>query len=134
MRPTIQPVILVQQPVVPALGSAVPVSAPSFQDNPIVDHLGKQFEHPPPDQGHPKRIRTESAAIQRLHSGKGVASPFPSKRAELPKGIQEGSEAAQMAELDDEWELVDSRDVTSRMAAAMAEADALEPTYEEAQS
>ena len=36
-----------------------------------------------------------------------------------------------MAELDDEWE---SGDVASGMAAAMAEANALEPTYEEAQS
>ena len=49
----------------------------------------------------------------------------------LPRGIQEGDEAAQTAELDDEWE---SRDVASGMAAAMAEANALEPTYEEAQS
>ena len=37
----------------------------------------------------------------------------------------------QMAKLDDEWEF---GDFASGMAAAMAEADALEPTYEEAQS
>ena len=49
----------------------------------------------------------------------------------LPRGIQEGYEAAQMAELDDEWE---SGDVVSGMAATMAEANALELTYEEAQS
>ena len=36
-----------------------------------------------------------------------------------------------MAELDDEWEF---GDVASGMAAAMAEANELEPTYEEAQS
>ena len=52
----------------------------------------------------------------------------------MPKGIQEADEAAQMAELDDEWDIIDSREVVSGMAAAMAEADALEPTYEEAQS
>ena len=39
-----------------------------------------------------------------------------------------------MVELDNKWELVDLRDITSGMAAAMAEANALEPTYEEAQS
>jgi hypothetical protein len=49
----------------------------------------------------------------------------------LPRGIQKGDETAQMAELDDEWE---SGDVASGMAAAMAEADALEPTYKEDQS
>ena len=52
----------------------------------------------------------------------------------LFRGIQEGDEAAQIAELDDKWEFVDWGDVASGMAAAMAEADALEPTYEEAQS
>ena len=38
-----------------------------------------------------------------------------------------------MADLDDKWEVIDSGEVTSGMAAAMAEADVLEPTYEEAQ-
>jgi hypothetical protein len=42
--------------------------------------------------------------------------------------------ATQMASLDDEWEMIDSEEVVSGMAAAMAEADTLEPTYEEAQS
>ena len=51
----------------------------------------------------------------------------------LLRGIQDGDEAMQMAELDDKWEFVDLGDVMSGMAAAMAEADALEPTYEEAQ-
>ena len=52
----------------------------------------------------------------------------------LPRGIQEGDEATQMAELDDKWEFVGLGDVVSGMAATMAEADALEPTYEDAQS
>jgi hypothetical protein len=39
-----------------------------------------------------------------------------------------------VAELNDKWEFINSGDITSGMAAAMAEADALEPTYKEAQS
>jgi hypothetical protein len=34
-----------------------------------------------------------------------------------------------VAELDDKWEFIDMGDVVSEMAAAMAEANALEPTY-----
>ena len=103
----------------------------SFVDNPVIDHLGGNFEHAPLAQGRPRRICTESAAIRRLCTGEGVISNLPCERGVLPRGIQEGDEAAQTAELDDEWE---SRDVVSGMAAAMAEADSLEPTYEEAQS
>jgi hypothetical protein len=40
----------------------------------------------------------------------------------------------QMAELEDKWEFIDMGDVTSKMAVATAEADALGPTYKEAQS
>jgi hypothetical protein len=39
-----------------------------------------------------------------------------------------------VAELNDQWEFIDSGDTVSGMAAAMAEANTLEPTYEEAQS
>ena len=39
-----------------------------------------------------------------------------------------------MAKLDDEWEFVDSGDVTSGIAATIADADAVELTYEKAQS
>lgn len=99
-----------------------------------VNHLGDNFEHLPKDQGRPKRIRTESAAIRRLCTGEGVISNLPRERGELPRGIQETDEAAQMAGLDDEWEMIDPGEVVSGMAAAMAEADALEPSYEEAQS
>jgi hypothetical protein len=103
-----------EQPTIPA----------PFEDNPVVDHLGDNFEHPPPDQGRPRRIRTESAAIRRLRSGEGVISSLPREQGELLRGIQEGDEAVQMAELDGEWEFIDSVDVASGMAAAMAEADA----------
>jgi len=121
-----------EQPTVLAPSIIRPTT--TFNDNPVIDHLGDNFEHPPLDQGRPRRIRTESAAIRRLRAGEGVISNLPRERGELPKGIQEGDEAAQMAELDGEWEFIDSGDVASGMAAAMAEADALEPTYEEAQS
>jgi len=66
-----------EQPTIPA----------PFEDNPVVDHLGDNFEHPPPDQGHPKHIRTELAAIRHLHTGKGVTSHFSSERGELLRGM-----------------------------------------------
>jgi hypothetical protein len=109
-----------------------PVTSPTnpLDDNPTVDHLGNDFEHPPADHGRPKRVRQESAALRRLRDGQGFTSNRPSERHQLPRGIQEGDDAARMAQSDD-WEVVDL-DVDSGMAAAMAEADALEPTYEEA--
>ena len=68
-------------------------------------------------------------AIRCLRTGEGVISNLPRERGTLPREIQERDEAVQMAKLDDEWEF---GDVASGMAAAMAEADALELTYEEA--
>jgi hypothetical protein len=96
--------------------------------------IGLVLPRLPMDQGRPKCICTESVLIRRLCTGEGVISNLPCEKGELPKGIQEGDEAAQMAELDDKWELMDSRDVASGMAATMAEADALVPTYEKDQS
>jgi hypothetical protein len=113
--------------------SAQPTTIPSSTVAPV-DHLGDNFEHLPEDQGRPKRIRTELAAIRRLCTGEGVISNLPCERGELPRGIQEADEAAQMASLDDEWEMINPGEVVSGMAAAMAEADVLEPSYEEAQS
>src|SRR5882762_222356 len=49
------PVIPAPQPILP------PAQAVPFDDNPVVDPLGENFEHPPPDQGHPRHIQTESA-------------------------------------------------------------------------
>src|SRR5882762_2706322 len=115
-------------PLMPkATTSSEQPTVPPFEDNPVIDHLGDNFEHPPLDQGRPRRIRTESAAIRRLRTGEGVISSLPREQGELPRGIQEGDEATQMAKLDGEWEFVDLRDAASGMAAAMAEADALEP-------
>src|ERR1700685_2320386 len=75
----------------------------TFDDNPVADHLGEHFEHPV-DQGRPKHIHSKLVAIRHLHTGEGVISNLPRERGELPKGIQEGNEAAQMAKLDNEWE------------------------------
>ena len=120
-------------PSSPLIWFRPPVDRPttSFVDNPVIDHLGDNFEHAPLDQGRPRHIHTESVAIRCLRIGEGVISNLPHERGPLPRGIQEGDEAMQMAELDDEWEF---GDVTSGIVAAMAEADALEPTYKEAQS
>jgi transposase InsO family protein len=125
-----------EQPTVPNLPRApiIPENpATTFMDNPTVDHLGRDFEQPPDNQGHPKQIRQESAALRRLRDGEGFISDCPSERNQLPKGIQKADEAARMAQSDD-WEVVDLgiRDMSSGMVAAMAEADVLEPTYEEA--
>jgi hypothetical protein len=115
--------------------TAAPITPATFSDNPTVDHLGKDFEHPPSDQGRPKRVRQESAAVRRLRDGEGFISDRPSERNQLPKGIQEADEAARMAQSDG-WEVIDLEvgDMASGMVAAMAEADALEPTYEEARN
>jgi hypothetical protein len=113
--------------------SAQPTTIPSSTITPI-DHLGDNFEHLPEDQGCLKRIHTELAAIRCLHTGEGVISNLPCERGKLPRGIQEADKAAQMAGLDDEWEMIDPGEVVSGMAAAMAEADVLEPSYEEGQS
>ena len=115
--------------------SAPPVIWPTtFIDNPIIDHLGNNFEHVPLDQGHPRCIRTELAAIRCLRVGEGVISNLPHDQGELLKGIQEGDEVAEVAKLNDEWEFINTGDFASRMAATMANADALEPTYKEARS
>ena len=50
----------------------------------------------------------------------------------MPQGIQEGDETVRMVQSDD-WEGVDLG-WASGMVAAMAEADALEPTYKEARN
>ena len=55
-----------------------------------------------------------------------MISNLPHDQGELPKGIQEGDEVAEVAELDNEWECINMGDFAS--------ANALEPTYEEAQS
>ena len=86
------------------------------------------------DQGCPRHICTELAAIRHLRAGEGVISNLPHDQGELPKGIQEGDEVAEVAELNDEWECINTGDFMSGMAAAMAESDALELTYKEARS
>jgi hypothetical protein len=39
-----------------------------------------------------------------------------------------------MVEINSDWDIVSDGDIASEMAAAMAEADMVEPTYKEAQS
>jgi hypothetical protein len=109
---------------IPATIATPDTTAPTFGDNPVIDHLGENFEQPPLDQGCPKHIPTEPAAIKCLHTGEGVMSHLPKERGKLLKGIQEADKNAQMAELDNEWEIVNVSNVMSGMAAAMAEADA----------
>jgi hypothetical protein len=53
-----------KQPTVLALSIVQPTT--TFVDNPIIDHLGNNFEHVPLDQGRPRHIRTELAAIRHL--------------------------------------------------------------------
>jgi len=112
---------------------SAPITLATFSDNPTVNHLGNNFEQPPSDQGHPKQVHQESTAVRCLHDGEGFISDHPSERNQLPKGIQEADEAVRMAQSDG-WEFVDLGvgDTASGMVAAMAEADALEPTYKEA--
>jgi hypothetical protein len=53
-----------ERPTVLALSVVRPTT--TFVDNPIIDHLGNNFKHAPLDQGHPRHICTESAAIRHL--------------------------------------------------------------------
>ena len=95
-----------------------------------VDPLGENFERlPESEEGRPKRVRQESAAIRRLRTGEGVMSNLPKERGQIPKGIQqvdlpgeaEEAEAVEIAQLDE-------------LAAAVIgpEIDELEPSYQEA--
>jgi len=77
-----------EQPTVSAPSVVWPT--PTFVDNPVIDHLGKNFEHVPLDQGRPRRICTELAAIRCLRAGEGVISNLPRDQGELAKGIQGG--------------------------------------------
>ena len=124
-----------EQPTVPNPPCAPIISenpATTFTNNPTVDHLGHDFKPPLDNQGRPKQICQESATIRCLCDGEGFISDRPSKRNELPQGIQKADKAVRMVQSDN-WEVVDLGigDMSSRMVAAMAEADALEPTYEE---
>ena len=49
----------------------------TFIDNPVIDHLGNNFEQVPLDQGCPRHICTESAAIRCLRAGEGVINNLP---------------------------------------------------------
>src|SRR5271168_196197 len=105
------------------------IPTPSPVDQPLVeDPLGKNFEHLPEAEGRPKRVLTESAAIQRLRAGEGVISDFPRERGQLPKGIQEGNipeEAVDELTMDDIG-------VIAAVAVVGSEIDELEPSYEQA--
>jgi hypothetical protein len=115
-----------EQPIVSS-----PIKEPG--EDPVIDPLGENFEHPPESEGRPKRVRVELAAIRRLRTGEGVISNLPRERGQLPKGIQQG-------DIQGETEVVEAVDVVepelwdemAAIAAAGPEADELEPSYEEA--
>ena len=79
-------------------------------------------------------ICKESEYVRRLHNGTGLSRACLSDPA-IPVGIQEGSDAGgavdnESGEKEDEWEMVE---VTEHaMAAVMAGAEGLTPTFEEA--
>jgi hypothetical protein len=112
-------------------------SKSSHQEIVDVDPLGDNFERLPNEEGRPKRIQQESAAIQRLHSGEGVMSNLPKERGQIPKGVQqvdlpriEEVEEADVVEIaETEPNIVDAM-----IAAAVIgpEVDEVEPSYEEA--
>jgi len=64
------------------------------------------------DQGRPRRICTEWQQLGAFEQW-GVISNLPRDQGELAKGIQEGDEVAEVAELDDEWEFIDTGDFAS---------------------
>ena len=55
----------------------VQLTTTTVVNNPVIDHLGDNFEHTPLDQDWPRHICTESAAIRCLRTGEGVISNLP---------------------------------------------------------
>ena len=102
-------------------------------DNPTVDHLRCDFEQPPDNKRCLKQICQESAAVRHPQNGEYFISDHPCERNKLPQDIQEVDKTLRMAQSDN-WEVVDleTKDMSSGMVVVMVEAEALEPTYEEA--
>ena len=134
-------------PATPAQHPQTPIgTAPA---TPARDHLGANFEPATSHEPRPQRIRKESDYVKRLRTGEWTTG---SGKA-VPKGLQlvKESGGVERREGDDEaggemggrgdreetaasvedWELLD---VVSEgaMSAVMAEAEAIEPTFEEA--
>ena len=138
------------------LEKPIPDPKPLAPVQPAQDHLGADFEPAPkppmPQQTRSQRIRKESDYVKRLRTGEGSTGGTKI----IPKGLQVvketgGVERAQREEGDDEaggetgekgdreetaasveeWEIVDV-DWEGAMSAVMAEAEAIEPTFEEA--
>src|ERR1700678_3228524 len=78
------------------------------------------IEEIPPTKGKGKRIRKESGYIRRLREGEGVGKTGERTTNVLPRGRSEGTSIME-PELED-----------FAMATALATAEGLEPTYEEA--
>lgn len=100
------------------------------------DHLGENFEVPDDDGGRGKRVRKESSYIRRLREGEGVQSHFP-RDAVIPRGVQKAPGIPEAGVLPDEghatsddWQVVAVEDYA--MASVIADAEGLEPTFEEA--
>jgi hypothetical protein len=133
------------------LTQAIPDPKPLALVQPTQDHLRADFEPAPetltPQQTCPQRIRKESNYVKHLHTGEGMTS----SRITIPKGLQvvtekggvqkgEGGDEArgemgekdceEMAAAVDDLEVVD-KDWEEAMSVVMAEADAIEPTFED---
>jgi hypothetical protein len=136
------------------LTQAIPDPKPLAPAQPTQDHLGADFEPAPetltPQQTHPQpqRIWKEFDYVKHLHTGEGTTS----SQITIPKGLQvvtekggvqkgEGGDEArgEMGEKDweetaaavDDLEVVD-KDWEEAMSVVMAEAEAIELTFEEA--
>jgi hypothetical protein len=137
---------------IPARNLQIPDPKPLAPAQPTQDHLGADFEPAPetlmPQQTCPQRIQKESDYVKSLCTGEGTTG----SRITIPKGLQvvtekggvqkgEGGDEAggEMGEKDweetavavDDLEVVD-KDWEEAMSAVMAEAEAIEPTFEEA--
>jgi transposase InsO family protein len=122
-------------PIHPVSDNPTPEPADDTAIDPLGDPLVPVLEEPASGRG--KRVRMESDYLRRLRKGEGVISERQSALC-IPRGVQvvnETPEEAARAELEsDDWEMIDIglEGAGSALVAAMAEADALEPTYEEA--
>ena len=100
----------------------LPIQEPDKSAIDVINPLGDNFKNLPVEEGRPKRVRRESAAVKRLHSGEGVMSTKPMKMGQLPKGVQPGFIE----------EVIDDDESVAVAAVAITEIDEVQPSYEEA--
>ncbi len=108
----------------------MPLQRATVEDVPDCDAPEVLPEEEDVEGGRGKRVRKESTYVRRLRDGEGSVSNLPGSLV-MPRGLQLGSEVpAEDAGMVDAWKMVSVEDFA--MAAAMSDAENLNPTFTEA--